>query len=172
MERRTILLTATSLTAIIMAYNLYRQKIGKKDGFLGAILNPLLVRGTDAHGSGCFGASRSGHTHQGTDFVCAQGQEVLAPFDGVLNRYANPYPNSPAWKGAELKNTDGTLWVKLFYFTPSIAPGTIIQRGQVIGHAQKISDKYPDITDHVHMEVRRTATGTPIDPTTFFTEIV
>ena len=175
MERRKILLFGAALTTIIGAMRLYRQKI-TKDGATGfrPILNPMIERETDGYGSGAYGASRDGGTrsHAGTDFVSTHGQQVYAPFAGVVARIYQVYTTDTRYKGIDIKGDNG-WYCRLFYVDAVLPVGTIVQPGTLIATAKSLQAKYPGITDHVHLEIRRgDRTGTHQDPTTFFTHIV
>jgi hypothetical protein len=130
------------------------------------ILEPLTIR-NDAKGKGHYGASRSGHRHQGVDYACQPGQAVLAPFAGRITRVAYPYQGDTKLKGLVLLSTDGRTEAKLFYVVP-VGIGVDVQAGERLGTAQKVSDKWGNgMLDHVHIEVR--VDGTLVDPALFFT---
>jgi murein DD-endopeptidase MepM/ murein hydrolase activator NlpD len=120
----------------------------------------------DAWGSGAFGASRTGHSHQGLDFVAMAGESVLSPVDGVVTRQLWPYATDTRYTGLEI---DGSgEWagykIKLFYVT-GVKLGKVAA-GDVVGTAQDLEKKYKGITNHVHVEVR--LNGTLKNPTDLF----
>lgn len=119
------------------------------------LLNPtgMPPRGTDAHGSGAFLASRVNRLHYGVDLECAPGQEIAAPCIGTILRRKRPYASDPFWDGLLIVSDEGLL-ITLFYMEPLTGIlGTTVSRGRIIGEAQDISKKYRGITPHVHMEV-------------------
>lgn len=119
------------------------------------LLNPtgMQPRGTDAHGSGAFLASRLNRLHYGVDFECFPGQDILSPCSGTILRRKRPYATDLLWDGLLLVSHEGLL-VTLFYMEPlSGILGTEVTRGRIIGDAQDISKKYRGITPHIHMEV-------------------
>lgn len=133
---------------------------------LTALLRPSQRIRKDAVGDGSFGSGRVGHRHQGVDLLVIEGEPIYSPVDGIFDRRAVPYPTAPEWKGVVLKGEG--YHVKVFYMTPvDFTPGQPVKRGQLIGHAQAISDKYggAPMKDHIHVEVRK-MDGTLLDPAT------
>ena len=118
------------------------------------IENPtgLPVR-NDTAGRGRYGAPRGGRRHDGVDFECLPGQVIKAPIAGDLVRWG-PYRNDPAWSGARIAGE--RMQIKLFYFEPfDDVIGTWVRRGQAIGKAQNIAEKYPGqgMKPHVHLQI-------------------
>lgn len=133
---------------------------------LSALLRPSQRIRMDGAGSGAFGAGRGGHRHKGVDLLVIEGEPIYSPVDGIFDRAAVPYPNDPAWRGLVLKGEG--YHIKLFYMVPvPFTPGQPVKRGQLVGHAQAISEKYGGLPmlDHLHVEIRK-MDGTLIDPTT------
>lgn len=130
------------------------------------IVQPQTLR-VDAQGSGAYGASRSGHIHEGVDLLVSPGQAIRAPFAGVITRVAYPYASDLRWKGVEIAGAgawDGYR-AKIFYMEPQ--PGIVgqsVSPGQMIGTAQNISSKYGGgMLDHIHVELWRGSEN--LDPT-------
>lgn len=124
------------------------------------------VRGTDGFGSGAFGASRGSRSHDGADYVTVPPQDVKSPMSGRVTTISAPYRDTNDLLGVQIEASDGTLcWV--WYIQPaSGVVGALVRAGQtVIGQAQSLQERYPGITDHVHVRVHR-ADGTAVDPTT------
>ncbi|WP_166802246.1 peptidoglycan DD-metalloendopeptidase family protein [Microvirga pakistanensis] len=119
-------------------------------------------RGRDAFGSGQPGASRGSRDHLGIDVIANPMQRILAPIDGNVIREAFPYKNDPSMRGILIRGAgDYIEWeVKLFY-VEGLFSGQV-KAGSLIGHAQSLGNKYPGITNHIHMEVFRR--GTQVDP--------
>lgn len=113
------------------------------------------VRGYDKWGSGLYGASRGGKRHKGADFICIPGQEVSAPTKGMVIRIAYPYAEpykDIMYSGIVLRAND--CEIKMFYFELlKTILKTTVEAGQLIGHAQDISVKYPGMIPHVHMQI-------------------
>ena len=115
------------------------------------------VRQADKWGMGLYGASRGKgmRTHKGADYVCEPGQNVVAPITGTIAREARPY-GDPEWlhRYSGLVIFNQYVSVKMFYLEPMRQLiGKRVRMGEVIGIAQKISDKYPDMIDHIHLEI-------------------
>lgn len=119
-------------------------------------------RQSDRHGSGQYAASRGGRRHQGVDIVVYTGQKIHSPIEGEVIREALPYADDLSYRGLVIRGSGD--WsgyeVKIFYVeglaTGPVSPGT------VIGYAQDLSRKYPGITNHVHVEVRRFGSVLPL----------
>ena len=133
-------------------------------------LNPTggRLRGRDAQGEGYYGATRrnskTGNTrpHLGLDFVSDVGQEVVASFDGVASI------NKGSKGGVILISKDKQYRLWLFYITPNIQGEQQVTRGQTIGIANDITQKYPGITNHVHGRLDLLGKQNFIDPTPYF----
>lgn len=113
------------------------------------------VRGQDVWGNGRYGASRGDKRHKGSDFICLPGDEVYAPTKAMVERiaypYAEPYKNI-MYSGLLLIANDYTI--KMFYFEPlKSVLKTTVEEGQLIGHAQAISKRYPKMIDHIHLQI-------------------
>jgi murein DD-endopeptidase MepM/ murein hydrolase activator NlpD len=114
------------------------------------------VRQNDALGSGSFGASRDGgaRQHLGIDLIAHPGDDVVAMCPLEVTRIGLAYANS-SLRSVHLKGWDewGAYTFKLLYVEPEVTVGEILRAGEVIGVAQDLRDRYPDITRHVHFEV-------------------
>ncbi len=135
------------------------------------------IRGGDDWGSGAFDAPRKRgnkrYKHKGVDLVIAKASAVRALRGGVVSKIGFPYrPNDPE-KGhfRYVEVAVGKHRHRYMYCGPSVAPGDVIEQGQVIGHAQGIADLYPGMTDHVHFEIKL-LDGSVIDPTNMVTSTV
>ncbi len=114
-------------------------------------VHPLTIR-VDEEGDGHYGAERDDHIHEGVDLECYEGQNVYAPISGEI-RNLNVYADSTFWKGIEITGTNGYR-IKIFYMLCDFVSGDFVSGGQVIGTAQKISDRYSSaMQDHIHVEV-------------------
>lgn len=111
-----------------------------------------LQRGCDPLGCGHFGASRGSRKHNGVDIIATPGESIFAPITGKVSRIAYPYANDTNYKGIEIIGAD--YKIKMFYLAPSVAVGSVVMAGQVIGVAQNISAKHgQSMVNHVHLEV-------------------
>ncbi|KAK7877159.1 hypothetical protein WMY93_032139 [Mugilogobius chulae] len=126
--------------------------------------NPTNAKRTsDGYGQGHYGARRGGRDHKGVDIVCADGSEVLAPFDldlsGSLTVYTDP-KKSAINQGINLRGEG--LCVKLFYVSPDRVRGRVT-KGQRLGVMLPMQTVYPGITSHVHVQMCDKS-----DPTKYF----
>jgi len=110
------------------------------------------IREKDEWGSGRYGAPRGQNKlHDGTDFVCTPGQSILSPISGMMVREARPYSNSD-YSGVLLHND--SIDIMLFYLIPDQnLIGKWIAKRSIIGVAQDISKKYPNMIPHIHLRV-------------------
>ena len=116
------------------------------------------IRYSDKWGLGTYGAPRDNGTriHKGVDFIVSPvGQNIVAPCNGDVIRVKYPYANpvkGTMFSGILVRSPDFE-WT-MFYFEPlKEIMKTRIEEGQLIGHAQEISKKYPGIIDHVHLQI-------------------
>lgn len=115
------------------------------------MLNPTggKIRNDEA-GAGHHGAPRGSRKHNGTDFECDLGQEVISPIDGTVERYSFPYVGDNTYKGLVIANE--RMSITMFYLQPTVPEGTVVKAGEVVGHAQDISLKHGG-TAHIHLRV-------------------
>lgn len=109
----------------------------------------------DQEGSGEYGASRGKRLHNGVDYVCEEGQPIVAPFDMRIVRESIPRIGSRmsgiAWQRGK---SSGRMW----YFLPiQDLIGEKVLEGQMIGMAQSVSMDYglPGMIDHIHFQVNK-----------------
>ena len=126
------------------------------------IMNPTKkpIR-NDKGGQGNYGASRRKteggriirYLHQGTDYQCTPGQDILAPCTGTIKAVSMPYSGSH-YSGVLLEGHRLTL--QMWYFYPDmLLIGQQVKIGQVIGKAQDISKRYNGVTPHIHLQIIR-----------------
>lgn len=127
------------------------------------VLDVQVIR-NDTMGLGHFGAPRRNRTHQGLDLVVEPGQPVRSPIAGRFIRTGRPYPDGPF----RLVVVQGEGWdVRLMYVDPdpALVPGAPVKRGQVLGTAQDVRQRYGQaMKPHVHIEVRRVVGAQLLDP--------
>jgi hypothetical protein len=118
----------------------------------------------DRWGTGKFGASRDhGHrAHRGLDIVTIPGEIIASPIAGIIVRETYPYKNDNTLVGVLIKGTGewSGFELKIFYVTGLFCGNAV--PGQQIGLAQNLQQKYPGITNHVHVEAKKN--GLQIDP--------
>jgi len=117
------------------------------------------IRTVDCFGQGCYGAPRGSRRHKGIDFSCYPGSEICAEKYGRVSKIGYPYDDDddndgkPDFTYVEIRDPMGNKG-RYFYVKPSVAIGDMVQSGQVIGTSQELGKKYPDITEHMHFEVK------------------
>lgn len=121
-----------------------------------AILPP---RGTDRWGSGDYGAPRRGRPHNGIDYACHPGAQILAVKAGTVTKIGYPYSSGIGAAGTEkpfryveVRDIAG-FSARYFYVSPTVLPGDTVTEGQVIGTVQHLTARYAGITNHVHLEI-------------------
>jgi hypothetical protein len=119
----------------------------------------------DAKGLGHFGAKRGYRIHQGVDFECKPGQDIVCPVDyATILREAIPYANDYKYRGLLLCNDQ--VLIKMFYceLLPDMVGATVVE-GQVIAKAQNIAAKYgKGMIPHIHLQIDK------VDPMVFMVQ--
>lgn len=124
----------------------------------------MKLRECDKHGCGFYGASRGSRQHKGVDIDMVPGEVVKTPISGTVTKVGYPYGDDLSYRYVQITK-DGYDF-RLFYVEPLVENGDYVQAGSVVGHVQNLGQRYPGITDHVHLEIKR---GTIfIDPTPVF----
>lgn len=111
-------------------------------------------RDHDAFGGGHYGASRGARDHAGVDYVAEAGQTVAAPISGFVTRIGYCYGDEPGLRYIEIRNPALNLSARVFYVDSAVKVGDAVRVGRPIGRAATLQDRYPGITDHVHLEIR------------------
>ena len=130
------------------------------------VKGPQMIRREDRWGCGAFDAPRGERRHRGIDIVANPDQALFSPITGRIVRVAEPYDDEPRYNGLLMEGLGewAGLELKLFYLDHfDLGP---IKQGDPLGTAQDIAVRYPGITGHIHVELRRE--GQLIDPTPFF----
>jgi murein DD-endopeptidase MepM/ murein hydrolase activator NlpD len=136
---------------LIFSQPLFCQDIGSP------IVKNMKSRVFDNYGSGQYGASRDGgkRSHNGIDIEVKANEQIKSPIDGIIKRQSFPYANDRSYEGIKIEGIGkwkGTV-IKLFYMK-GIISGTV-KAGDVVGFAQDLTKKYPGITNHIHMEIKK-----------------
>ena len=118
---------------------------------------------SDGFGNGHFGATRrtkgQRRKHKGTDYIVVPGQRIFAPADAIYRRIAYPYADSRELSGGYFEGED--ISYKIFYYKPTLKPGTQVRQGDTIGYAQDISNRYGldrdgnKMVPHIHLEITK-----------------
>lgn len=121
----------------------------------------LPVRGTDAQGSGHYGASRGKRKHKGIDFACYPETDIYPFCSGKVTKLGKPYLDNP--KTHDINEYERYDYVQItdendidhryFYVEPQVEVGDIVSTDTMIGISQELH--YQGITQHVHYEVKR-----------------
>ena len=123
-----------------------------------------VLRTSDAHGQGHFGAPRGSRVHMGIDFAVLPDSWVLAPRAGVISKLGYPYAQHTHIRYVELTEFTQGDRLRFFYVYPmGVAKGRVLEVGERLGFVQDLEDLYPGITPHVHFEVK-TETGKFLKP--------
>lgn len=136
----------------------------------------LTVRGPDAIApdGGAFGATRAKwkvregrrvrvpYSHTGLDLTVEPWGAIIAPRLGTSKRIGIAYPNEFRYHSLLLDL--GTWEMKILYVWPYCSKGKTIHRGEVIGLAEDLTKRYPGVTNHVHVMIRRKGTRRWTDP--------
>ena len=123
------------------------------------------LRDVDGFGSGAFLASRDGGSrdHVGADFLNRPGQDVAAPISGYVTKIGFAYDGDARFRYVELTNRAIGYVARVFYLTPTVEVGQAVRLGRTIGTALSLQDRYPGISDHVHVETTEIGVGR-VDP--------
>lgn len=118
----------------------------------------------DKFGSGQYGASRDAgtRTHNGIDIIASPNESIFCPIQGSIVRQAMPYKDDPSYEGVVIEGREewSGYELKIFYMEGLFSGDA--NESQKIGFAQNLTKKYPNITNHIHLEVRYK--GELIDP--------
>lgn len=126
-------------------------------------IGELKKRGDDAFGSGHFGASRGGRSHNGFDLLCDPGGAICSPVVGTVTRLGYPYGDDLSFRYVEV--TVGGYQFRTFYVEPCVSVGDKVDQCSFIGEAQDLGKRYPGMPNHIHLEIMKR--GEYIDPTPF-----
>ena len=112
----------------------------------------LIQRTSDKWGAGYFHAPRGDRKHNGIDYACLAGSKILSPCDGKVTKLGYPYADDLSFRYVQI--TNGNKNHRVFYIEPTVELGAKIKEGDVIGIAQDLEERYPDITPHIHYEIK------------------
>lgn len=117
------------------------------------VLNQVLRN--DDRGSGHFGSSRGGRTHNGIDIRVQPGDEIYAPLDMYVERTskANSRTATEGIRFVPRSLSDGTHGY-IWYFRPyKHVIGQWVTEGTPLGVAQDIAGEYGGgMQNHIHIE--------------------
>lgn len=138
------------LKLVEISDNFDKEDYSKADDFLVVPPTKGGIR-DDPAGSGKFGAKRGHRRHTGEDYLCSEGEDVLAIISGKVTRIVYPYGDDLSFTGIEIVNKE--LIAHIYYFKPfKDLPGGTVLAGDIIGHAQDVTKRYPGqgMRSHIH----------------------
>ena len=109
-------------------------------------------RGTDKYGSGAFKASRGKRTHNGIDKRVEPDTKIYHVSGGIVTKLGYAYSDDLSFRYVQI--TSGNIDYRYFYIHPCVKTGQTVTAENCIGTSQKLGDRYPGITEHVHFEVK------------------
>lgn len=112
-------------------------------------------RSRDGYGAGHYGASRGERDHAGVDYAAEAGQTVAAPISGFVTKIGYCYGDEPGLRYVEIRNPALNLSARVLYVRADVKVGDAVRVGDPVGRAATLQDRYPGITDHVHLEIRK-----------------
>lgn len=113
-----------------------------------------VMRVSDTHGMGHFGAPRGSRVHMGVDYAVLPDSWVLSPVCGEVSKLGVVYSEHPEFRYVEVTDHKYKDRLRFFYVYPmGVAVGKVVLAGQRIGYVQDLEELYPGITPHVHFEV-------------------
>lgn len=102
-------------------------------------------------------------THQGLDFACTEGQEVVAVYDGKITKIESSMMNGTV---VYIKVSDNlTVVYKGLSAEINVKEGDEVKKGQVIG---KITTFLAEKADGIHLHLELLKDEKLIDPTEYF----
>lgn len=115
----------------------------------------------------CGGAGEIHYEHKGLDLVSAPLDPVFGPFDEglVVRSWGLAYPTDVRYHTMHIRRVfdSRAVYYRAFYLTPaSQSRYWKCRAGEVIGHAEDLTLRYPGITNHIHIELR--IDGVLVDP--------
>jgi murein DD-endopeptidase MepM/ murein hydrolase activator NlpD len=111
------------------------------------------LRERDSFGCGHFGASRGSRIHNGVDHACVPGSQIFSPVEGEVTKLGYPYGNDLSFRYVQITTQEGYN-VRVFYVKPFVSLGDFVTDNDIIGSSQKLGGRYPEITEHIHLEIK------------------
>ena len=102
-------------------------------------------------------------THQGLDFACSEGQEVLAVFDGKITKIENSMMNGTVIYVEVSENL--TVVYKGLSADVFVKEGDSVKKGQKLG---KVTSMLSEKADGVHLHLELVKDKALINPTEYF----
>ena len=125
------------------------------------------LRNLDQWGEGHYGASRGSRIHQGIDLACVPGSKVYPHSGGIVTKLGYPYGDDLTFRYVEITTALGYK-ERYFYVDPLVAIDAIVHPSTCIGVSQKLGNRYANITEHIHFEIKHG--GGYINPSVYLAE--
>lgn len=123
----------------------------------------VILRGSDKHGSGNYGAPRGTRTHKGMDISAAPLSTVFSPVKGTVTKLGRVYSDESKKDYRYVQITDEEdIQHRVFYVDPLVVVGQTVSHKDAIGKVQNLGLIYSDIINHVHYEIM--INGVHVDP--------
>lgn len=92
----------------------------------------------------------------GVDYVAEPGWLAVTPVSGVVTRMGYPYRDDLSYRYVEITDAQG-LRHRLFYVKPlpGLNIGARVDIHDPVGVVQDIAARYPEITPHIHYEIKK-----------------
>ncbi len=113
----------------------------------------LKQRISDKWGAGYYQAPRGDRTHNGIDYECPPGSTVLCPIDGLVTKLGYAYSDDLSFRYIQISTENGYDY-RVFYVSPLVLEGDKVLKDMPIGFSQNLDDRYPEITPHIHLEIK------------------
>jgi len=112
----------------------------------------LKFREQDSWGSGAFGASRGDRKHNGVDLLCDAHTSIQSSISGKVTKVGYPYADDLSYRYVQVSK--GGYDYRIFYVSPSVNEGDVVDVGDLIGMSQDLEKRYEGIPNHVHFEIK------------------
>ena len=123
----------------------------------------------DPAGRGHFGAARGSRLHKGLDLIAQPGERVYSPVDGRFIRRGKVYATAPHFDLVELHGEGYAARLLYVEAVPWLEGGDEVRRGELIGYAQNVSERWRGgMLPHVHVELRTIVGNELRDPEEHF----
>jgi len=131
-------------------------------------------RTSDSWGQGHYGASRGKRDHNGKDFACYPMSLIYPEKEGTVTKIGYPYGDDLSFRYIEIKDANDD-YARYFYVEPTgaIEVGERVYHSTILGHSQKLGERYSGITEHIHFETFYLQNGIReyFDPDTYYLRV-
>lgn len=118
----------------------------------------LPIRKPDKHGSGEWGASRKRngvrYKHRGIDYAAYPDTPIYPLKPGKVTKIGYLYNDDLSYRYVQITDSEGYDW-RYFYLYPLVILNELVDPSVCIGTVQDLGKRYPGITTHCHLGVRK-----------------